>query len=132
MRRLLNALPILAAAFLATGCPARKADVYRQTPVAVNAPDLAKAFQDEDKGTEKYTGKLLNITGVAVSTGTDSADTQFVQLRGAGDADVQCFFKKSAAEEGARIKKGETVTLRGICASKVIHIAVIECVFPKS
>src|SRR5947209_2367541 len=103
MRRLLNAISILAVLVLATGCPARKAKVYRQTPVAVAAADLARAFQDEDKGTEKYTGKIVKVTGTAVAAGKDSDGVTFVQLRGSGDTDIQCFFTKAAAEQGSKI-----------------------------
>jgi hypothetical protein len=113
-----------------TACRSRQAAAYRQTPVSVSASDLAAAFRDDAKATEQYTGKMLKVTGEAEGTGTDLNGVPFVFLKGSGGVLVQCFFAKESAEKGAQIEKGRTVTVQGLCGAKVIHVALIECVFP--
>ncbi len=127
-----GALCFLAAAAILAGLNSGCRRKYKLAAPAhaLTAQQLFKDFKDEKAATDKYLGKVLEISGLVDHVGLDSADQPFVGFKGEeGVGDVQCFFPRSQADEIAKIPKGRNVTLRGVCLTKVIHVALDNCEF---
>lgn len=93
--------------------------------------DLMKEFKDKVTS-KKYTGMVVDLTGVVDHTGEDSAGRPYVALKGGGiTGGVQCFFMKSDAPKVPKLAKGQAVKIRGMVLSRIIHVALDDCVFLK-
>lgn len=113
---------------LGSGC--RRKYTLAAPAAVLPAAQLFKEFKDEKAAEEKYLGKVLEVSGLVDHVGTDSADQPFVAFKGEeGLGDVQCFFPRSQSDEILKMTKGQNVTLRGVCLTKVIHVALDNCEF---
>jgi hypothetical protein len=87
--------------------------------VRVTAIELARAYdQDEDQADARFKDRVLEVTGTIRSVDLDDdGDAYVVLLRGIRDGPVDCGFAKDPAvrERLARLKPGDTVTIRGKC-----------------
>lgn len=106
--------------------------------VMVSAEQLLKEFRDDpDAADKKYKDKCLEISGVVERNGMDGVDTPFVILH-AGDENakikIECFFDIADEDEEnvvKRLRKGQTVTLRGEYEGRVSNVQIRECVLVK-
>src|SRR5262249_4696632 len=108
------------------GCVAliRQASHKQQQEAAevATAPGIkitAEALHAEDAANEvaadgKYRGKIIEVTGVVEEIGKGFGD-QYVNLERGNlrIAGVRCSFPDSAREQLAKLKKGQTVTIKG-------------------
>jgi len=115
----------------------READRRART-VAVAAGDLLQEFQtDRAAADRKYTGKYLEITGVAERSGRGRYDAPFVILHGDDEnakLKIECFFDVVEPKDDARIKrlsKGQTITVRGEYDGQVSNVQLRDCVLVK-
>ena len=96
----------------------------------VRANDLVKAYEsNEVAADEKYKGKLVKVSGRIESIGKDLLDNPYVVLGGEGMLDgVQCTFPDKASSRGelAKLNKGESVNITGVCEGLMgnVHVKV--------
>ena len=117
---------------------AAKAEADRKArTVVVPAAQLLQEFQDAPAADQKYRGKYLELSGVVERSGRDGDETPFVVLN-AGDESaelkIECFFDLETADDDARherLKKGQTITVRGEYGGRVSNVRVRECVLVK-
>lgn len=106
--------------------------------VVVPARQLLKDFEDNPAAAEvKYKGKYLEVSGVVEREGKDGREIPFVILNG-GDENsklkIECFFELAFGEERdhiERLRKGDTITVRGEYDGRVVNIQLRECVLAK-
>jgi tRNA_anti-like len=108
--------------------------------VVVTAADLLQDFQtDRDAADQKYAGKYLEISGVVERHGHGRGryDAPFVVLHG-GDENakfkIECFFDLFDPRDDAgikRLRKGQTITVRGEYDGQVSNVQLKECVLVK-
>ena len=106
----------------------RKAEVFKQTPIQVTSEGLYKEFKNSKEAILKYSGKYVEISGVADHLDQTTLGLPYVILRG-GDAlgEVQCIFSPQNRDQAKQVKLGQAVTLRGVCMGKVMHLIIDEC-----
>ena len=106
----------------------RKAEVFKQTPLQATSEGLYQEFKNNKEAIEKYSGKFVEISGVADHLEQTTLGLPLVVLRG-GDAlgNVQCIFSPQSRDQARQIKPGRAVTLRGVCMGKVMNLVVDEC-----
>ena len=123
---------ILILSLSASGCRARKAEIFRTTPVKVEASELYKEYKDEAEVNKKFQGKYMELTGTVDRVG-ENAVNQFYAVMKGGDAvgDVRCLFTKQGPDESGEVKAGQTITVRGICLGKVMNVMLDECTIKK-
>lgn len=92
--------------------------------VQIYADDLFSAFsENEQQATEKYNGKVLEITGTVSSTATNQEGKTIVQLQ----TNDPMFGINCTMEKNTTLKEGETVTLKGICSGFTTDVIIIRC-----
>lgn len=98
-------------------------------PVSVSAKKLASEYKaNEIAADQKYKDRVASISGTVESIGKDILATPYVVLTGAGFFPaVQCFF--SDADQGtlARLRKGQSITIRGRIDGEMGNVLVKEC-----
>jgi len=106
----------------------RKAEVFKQTPIQITAENLYKEFKDKKEAISQYSGKYVEVTGVAESMAQTTTGLPYVILRG-GDSlgNIQCIFAQGSLEQAKNIKPGQPVTLRGVCLGRVMNVILNEC-----
>lgn len=92
--------------------------------VQIYADDLFSAFsENEQQATQKYNGKVLEITGIVSSTATNQEGKTIVQLH----TNDPMFGINCTMEKDAGIKQGETVTIKGVCSGFTTDVILIRC-----
>ena len=106
----------------------RKAEVFKQTPIQITAETLYKEFKEKKEAIAQYSGKYLELSGVADRVEQTTTGLPFVILRG-GDSvgNIQCIFTQGSREQAKEIKPGQPVTLRGVCLGRVMNVILDEC-----
>ena len=99
-------------------------NVETANAVSINAVTLFREFsENEQKATEKYNGKVVEITGVVGSTSTNQDSKIIVQLQ----SNDPLFGINCTMEKETTFKVGETVTLKGICSGFTSDVILVRC-----
>jgi hypothetical protein len=95
----------------------------------LEASSFIKQFEtDESTANAKYADKTISVHGVAhtIQT-TDTTATIFVN-DGYSNTSVICQFGRENNEEIRDLKKGELVTIKGICSGYLMDVVMVRCV----
>lgn len=98
--------------------------------IEIAAADLFAAYNENEVAADsKYEGKKLKITGTINNIGTDILDNVYITLdTGEVLYSVQCYFKDGDEEaKVADLKKGDTVTLIGVCEGMSLNVIMKRC-----
>ncbi len=96
--------------------------------IEITAQQLYSDYDaNEIAADQKYKGKLLKVTGVINSIGTDILGDPYIVLTGGGEYEVwgvQCTFPntKSWKDKIATMEKGETWHIKGKCTGYLINV----------
>jgi hypothetical protein len=137
VNRLLAALALGFCLLLVAGATACSSDTT--TPAAMysandatklSAQDLFAAYGKHKKAAnELYKGKLLEVAGIISEVGTDPVTEAPEVMLSSGGKDatrgVDCIFDKQYASEVAKLKKGQTVAVLGICSGYAQKVLVL-------
>ncbi|MFN3940046.1 MAG: NINE protein [Chitinophagales bacterium] len=82
----------------------------------------AELNADEDAYMHTYHGKVLSVTGIAISFGEDFEKGSYLALEAApgSPADVNCFINAAYLNRMATIASGDTVTVTGVCNRRLL------------
>jgi hypothetical protein len=109
----------------------------RTRTVVVSAAELLKDFQSDPSADQKYKGKYLEVSGFVGRVGTDGDDIPFVILHSGDDnaaLKIECFFDDADKNDEARImrlRKSQTITVRGEYSGRVSNVQLKDCVLAK-
>ena len=95
----------------------------------LEASTFTKQFEsDESKANAKYADKTISVHGVAhtIQT-TDTTATVFLN-DGHSGISVICQFGRESNNEVNNLKKGEPVTIKGICSGYLMDVVMVRCV----
>jgi hypothetical protein len=100
--------------------------------INVTAPDLAKAYEDNEVNADKnYKNKTVLISGKVSDIGV-VLDQTYVVLSAEKEfavTQVQCFFQdKPEIDKVATLKKGDNVKIQGVVEGKSMNVSVRKCV----
>jgi len=95
----------------------------------LTASELLKAFgEDEAAASARFTGKIIEVTGVIGSVKPVENNRLNVTLTTESDlSSVICTFR--SADDLPQLKSGGTVTLRGECSGYLLDVLLNNCVF---
>jgi hypothetical protein len=102
---------------------------YMKPAFKLEASTFIKQFEtDESKANAKYADKTISVHGVAhtVQT-TDTTATVFLN-DGYSGTSVVCQFGRESNEEIKDLKKGDLVTIKGICSGYLMDVVMVRCV----
>lgn len=98
-----------------------------------SATDLIKEFENDEKSASvKYTGKIIEITGIIKEIGEGENNSLNIKLLSGSElSSVICTFPEKKAVEG--LESGSKITVRGECAGYLFDLLMNNCVvvFPK-
>jgi hypothetical protein len=109
---------------LVLGC----SSLRNSAPIKISAEDLSKAYESNEKtANDRYKGETLIVTGMVGVTNIPEGVTPPPSFH-FGDAPlVVCFAEQK--DEVARLKMGQTVTVRGKCMGSVLgFVTLTNCV----
>lgn len=98
--------------------------------IAITAGDLFAAYnENEVAANSKYKDKKLQITGTISNIGIDILDRVYITLDASETLySVQCYFANSDEDaKVAELKKGDTITLIGVCEGISLNVTVKQC-----
>lgn len=106
-------------------------DVYPNSPYVINADieiSAVKLFRDYDANEvaadEKYKGKTLAVTGIIGGIGNDVFNDPYISLNIDILQDVNCYFDEDNKSVISKLRKGQKVTIIGVCKGKSLNIMV--------
>lgn len=139
---MLRTLPMLGFVCLIAGCTGTtkpKPDEKVLEPAVKEKADTV--IEDYRKnaaaGDMKYKDKLVDFTGKVAGIGKAPLYGHFVgfgtSVEGVDSYDIMCFLDESAVADAAKLNKGDTVTIRGMCTGQEggIKIVVKRCAIIK-
>jgi len=92
--------------------------------IKIDAADLFREFSEtERQATEKYNGKVLEISGVISAVSTNQEGKTIVQLQ----TNDPMFGINCTMENDPGIKQGEIVTIKGVCSGFTTDVILIRC-----
>lgn len=108
----------------------------KETPkeevIKISAVDILAEYEaNEVAATEKYKGKMLEISGVIDDFGKDILDKTYLTISDGKEFStnsVQLYFDDSENSKVAELKKGDSVVIVGRCGDfSVFNLAVNNC-----
>ena len=109
---------------LVLGC----SSLRNSAPLKISAEELSKAYESNEKtANDRFKGETLIVTGMVGVTNIPEGVTPPPSFH-FGDAPlVVCFAEQK--DEVARLKMGQTVTVKGKCTGSVLgFVTVTNCV----
>ncbi len=101
------------------------------TYIEVTADDLWQAFYDNEVLAEQtYTGQYVKVTGVVGEINSKDFLTSANALLVVEDAMfscIQCNFNSDNSNQLANLKKGQTVTISGVCGDLELNVHINNC-----
>jgi hypothetical protein len=95
----------------------------------IEASDFVGKFEsNEPQANALYTDKAISVHGVISSIqATDTSATVFLN-DGSSVTSVMCQFGKGNNEQISKLKKGEVITIKGICSGYLMDVVMVRCV----
>ena len=97
--------------------------------LSITAERLMRKYEENELAADqRYKGKVIVVTGVINSVGTDVLNTLYVTLdSGGGLFSVQCYFADSHARLLSTLREGLKVDIKGRCDGKPMNIQLYGC-----
>ena len=98
----------------------------------LKAPELIRQFEtDEPTADARFVDKPISVSGIiGVVKSTDSSASVFL-IGKDNVASVICQFDRNHKEEVKDLKRGDTVTVKGICTGYLMDVIIVRCVVDK-
>lgn len=92
--------------------------------IKLNAADLFQQFsENEQQATKAYNGKVLEVTGLVSDIEKNQEGKTIVQLQ----TNDLMFGINCTLEKETTLKKGEAVTIKGVCSGFTTDVILIRC-----
>lgn len=134
MKRLLTVLVISISLLLmgiATSCSPNS--LYSEKDaIEVTAQELFAAYEEDEVAADAlYKDNLLKVTGVIYDVGTDYIfEAPEVMISGGGEDEargIDCIFDTRYESQVAKLERGQTVAVLGICADYLLNVLLLHC-----
>ncbi len=98
----------------------------------INADAILIDFQDnEDKANIKYTNKIIQIKGTISEISTLNGNASITLKNKNFNANINCNLIPEENLEALQFKKGEEITIKGICTGYLLDVILVKCVIVK-
>lgn len=97
--------------------------------IEINARQLYSEYEANGVLADKnYKDKALKVTGIVDNIDKDIMDQIYVTLNGDEYVgDIQCFFSEEYLDQAAELKKGQKITVTGVCEGKMMNVVLKGC-----
>jgi hypothetical protein len=97
--------------------------------LSVSAAELYTDYKaNEVAADQRYKDRVIEVTGRVDNIGKDIMDTMYVTLdTGEMIGSIQCMFGTEHANSLAGLSKGQSVTIQGKCAGKMMNVLLQGC-----
>lgn len=100
-----------------------------KTDFKVSTTELFEAFDDDETAANaKYLDKTVEVTGVIQEVSKNKEGKITVTLDGGMMFGITCEMFGSEKLDQSKYKKGEKVTLKGICTGYLSDVVLVRCV----
>ena len=127
---LVGIMIIVACIYLIYQYNRKPADIKNEEAVLqITAKDLIAAFDnDEVIANEKYTGKVITVSGTVAQVQTETAD-QITVFLASNDplSSVTCSFYKDEVTQVKDLQPGQKVSIKGVCTGKLMDVVLNKC-----
>lgn len=111
---------------------AAKEEKPKEETIKISAVDILAEYEaNEVAATEKYKGKMLEISGIIDDFGKDILDKTYLTISDGKEFStnaVQFYFDDSEVSKVAELKKGDSVVIVGRCGDfNVFNLSVKNC-----
>lgn len=105
-----------------------KADLY------INSVDLSRSFETNEALSDSlYLYKVLSVRGAVEKIVKREAGNYVITLgdRGSGKTVVDCSLDTIYNRRALSLKNGDSVTVRGTCAGRMVNVILMQCIIEK-
>ncbi len=105
-------------------------DIKNSSPkLKVTAQEILKDFEDDEAlANKKYVDNLILVKGVITNISYENG-ISIITLNGENDlANIICHILPEANQDVLRLKKGEQITVKGICTGNLLDVMMVRCV----
>jgi hypothetical protein len=118
---------------LALGCSTLREATNSPSSVSaaakISAEDLYKSFQsNEVAAADRYKGKTLIVSGTLGNMGEAMGSTYVFLVDDHQTPMVECFFPDEQKDSLSRLKKGQTMSIKGTCKGLLGVVDLEACV----
>ena len=104
--------------------------------VEETAPDLIISVDqilsdyqnDEEQANKLYTDKIVQLKGEISKISMQDGNTTFTLISPNFDATVICSFQAEENNNVLSFKKGDEISLKGICTGYLLDVVLVNCV----
>jgi tRNA_anti-like len=106
---------------------------FGDTPLVVSAVQLVQDYRTLGDGPggadKKYKDKVVEVSGVVLSSGNDFGNTVKIELSGGEGVPigVRCWFEGDAKAPASQVRQGQTVTIQGRCDGRTSSVLLRKC-----
>jgi hypothetical protein len=108
----------------------RLPDTHHLKPVfELQASDFAREFEtNESKANAQYLDRPISVHGVINTLQKTDTSTVVFLNEGNASASVMCLFDEESDKEATKLKRGDSVTIKGICTGYLMDVVMVRCV----
>ena len=99
-----------------------------KSEITLSANTILKDFTtDEAAANAKYLDKIITITGEVLKINTEKNKGTITLKTNDNFGSILCHLSKKATLNLNKIKKGQNVTIKGICTGYLMDVIIIKC-----
>jgi len=97
--------------------------------LVINVDEILKDFQkDEEKANLKYTNNIIEVHGEISKISTVDGNATITLKDNQFDSNVICNVQPQENKEVLQLKKGDQISLKGICTGYLLDVILVKCV----
>lgn len=109
----------------------KESDEAKKSVMKVDLDDLLSDYKgNEVAADKKYKGKFIEVSGKARDIKKDLTDDMYVEVGTGGAFEipaVHCDLGKKGEDVAAKLKKGQSITVRGIVKGLMMDVQLKDC-----
>lgn len=105
----------------------------KKADITIQATELTKAFgDDEAKANSMYLDKAVAVSGTVAAVEQDDKGAYTIMLNGdSALSNVSCQLDERHNDDGASVKEGDNITIKGFCTGMLMDVVLIRCAVDK-
>jgi hypothetical protein len=94
--------------------------------------EFVRQFEaDESKANTRFADKTISVQGIVGAVHVTDSSTSIYLNDGSSMASVMCQFEKKNIGEAKNLKRGDHVTIKGICSGYLMDVILVRCVLER-
>jgi hypothetical protein len=130
---LISLLVVLVLTFALKQLNKTHTDIRSSRPTMVlTAQNLISEFEeDEEAATIKFTEKLIQFDGTIFNISISDGNSIITIKKNGSESGIICQMLMEDNLNSIKLKKGENVTIKGICSGFLLDVIMVRCIIVK-